>query len=152
MQETSHFDAFDLQNKSIKRRRELLPIWIKVFIWIFFLTALISILILAFGIFLENIDLSLYGLETEKIYSPIGLSVCILYLYKGLVSYGLWFEKDWGPAAGKFDAILGFVVCLFVMFVLPFLTEPHMNLRLEILVLIPYLRSMQKLEHSWKKV
>lgn len=126
--------------------------WIKIFIWIFFLTAFVSILILAFGVFLDETDLSLYGLETDYIYSPIGISICVIYLYKGFVSYGLWFEKDWGPTAGKIDAILGFAVCLFTMLVLPFLTEPRFNLRLEILILIPYLRNMQKLEHSWKRI
>lgn len=132
MEETSQFEAFDLKNRSLKRRRELLPLWIKVFIWIFFLATFVSILILAFGVFLEKTDLSIYGLTTDKIYSPIGISVCTIYICKGWVSYGLWFEKDWGPTAGKIDAILGFGVCIFVMLILPFLTEPHLNLRLEI--------------------
>lgn len=151
MEEQSLFEAFDLQNKPLKRRRKLLPLWIKVFIWIFFFAAFITILILAFGFFLTPFDLSLFGLKTEEIYTPTGIFICILYLYKGAVSYGLWFEKDWGPKAGIIDAFVGFLVCISVMVIIPFFTTPHFNLRLEILILIPYLRSMQKLEYSWKR-
>jgi len=64
----------------------------------------------------------------------------------------LWFEKDWGPKAGKIDAILGFIVCISAMLIIPFLTEPHLNLKLEVVILVPYLRSMQKIEHSWKRI
>jgi len=46
MEEQSAFEAFDLQNKSLKRRRELLPLWIKVFIWLSFLQHLSGVRLL----------------------------------------------------------------------------------------------------------
>ncbi|REC43620.1 hypothetical protein [Chryseobacterium sp. 5_R23647] len=122
MEEKSVFDEFD-NNFNTKRRRNLLPIWIKVFIWLFFAFGFIGILILAFGFFMGKFNLSLYGLETDKAYSLMGFFLTALFILKGIVSYGLWFEQDWGIKIAKIDAIIGLVVCGISMFVLPFFTK-----------------------------
>ena len=41
----------------------------------------------------DKIDLSLYGLTTNNPKSLIGIVVILLFILKGTVSYGLWFEK-----------------------------------------------------------
>ncbi|SKB62148.1 hypothetical protein [Chryseobacterium balustinum] len=147
MEEKSVFDEFD-NNFNTKRRRNLLPIWIKVFIWLFFAFGFIGILILAFGFFMGKFNLSLYGLETDKVYSLMGFFLTALFILKGIVSYGLWFEQDWGIKIAKIDAIIGLVVCGVSMFILPFFTK-NFELRLEVAVLIPYLIKLQKIEKNW---
>lgn len=150
MEEQSAFEEFDIKS-NFARRRSLLPIWIKIFIWLFFFTGIIGVVILAFGFFIKNTELSLYGLETTEPYSLTGLLISFLFIFKGIVSYGLWFEEDWAIKVAKIDAILGFIICGIAMVGLPFFTK-HFTLRFEIAVLIPYFLKLQKIEQNWKRI
>lgn len=147
MEDKSIFEEFD--NKiQIKRRRNLLPLWIKVFIWLFFICGFIGLFVLMFGFFIGNLNLSLYGFETNKAYSLTGISLTTLFILKGITSYGLWYEQDWGLKIAKIDAVIGLVICGISMFVLPFFTK-NFELRLEVVVLILYLVKLQKIEKKW---
>lgn len=150
MEEKSAFDEFDIQTR-ITRRRNLLPIWIKMFVWLFFFGGGIGFIILIFGLFSNNIKLSLYGFETTKVYSLKGLVITSLLIFKGIVSYGLWFEKDWAIKIGKFDAVLGVIICIISMIVMPFFTK-HFELRLEVAVLIPFLMKLENIEKDWQRL
>lgn len=149
MEEQSAFKEFDTKTNSL-RRRNLLPIWIKIFTWIFLFLGLAGILILPFGFFVNEINLSIYGLNTRQPYSLTGLTILFLLIFKGIVSYGLGFEQKWGPSAAIVDAILGLSICGFVMLILPFVSgSRHFTIRFEILVLIPYLTKMLKIKKAW---
>jgi hypothetical protein len=70
--------------------------------------------------------------------------------FKGFAAYSLWFEKANAISIGKIDAVLGVVICIVSMFVLPFVTsDGHFSLRLEIILLIPYYRKLDKIEYEW---
>lgn len=142
----------DLIN-NLKQRRKLLPWWIKVCIWIFLVfTAIIPIAIIL-GALGYKFQISLYGLETNNPISIIGFILMALFLFKGIVSYGLWTSKDWAILLGLIDAILGLLVCSFAMFIYPFigLTEGNVSsFRLEILFLIPYLIKLLRIKGNWK--
>ena len=76
MEEKSNFEEFD--NLEIKhQRRKLLPIWIKVFIWIFFFFGAIGLLMLLLIPFTNTMDLSLYGLTTNNPKSLIGILISL---------------------------------------------------------------------------
>lgn len=150
MEEQSAFEEFDVKSNFV-RRRSLLPDWIKIFTWLFFFTGIIGVIILVFGSFIKNNELSLYGLETTQPYSLTGLLISFLFIFKGIVSYGLWFEENWAIKAAKTDAILGFIICGIVMVVLPFFTK-HFTIRFEIALLIPYLLKLQKIEKNWERI
>lgn len=150
MEEQSAFEEFDVKSNFV-RRRSLLPVWIKIFTWFFLIGGAIAVLILIFGSFLTNISLSLYGLETTEPYSLTGIFISSLFVFKGIVSYGLWFEEDWAIKVAKIDAILGFIICGIVMIVLPFFTK-HFMLRFELAVLIPYFLKLKKIEQNWKRI
>lgn len=142
-----------LKDSTIKRRA-LLPLWIKVFIWLFMITGGISLLGPIAGLLSVSFQVSLYGLESNDPLSPIGLLVSFLFLFKGMVAYGLWTEKDWAVNLGIADAILGITVCCLTMLVLPFVDEEAgftLNLRLELALLIPYLIKLQNIKAAWKK-
>lgn len=150
MEEQSAFEEFDVKSNFV-RRRSLLPGWIKIFTWLFFFTGIIGVIILVFGSFIKNNELSLYGLETTQPYSLTGLLISFLFIFKGIVSYGLWFEENWAIKVAKIDAILGFIICGIVMVVLPFFTK-HFTIRFEIALLIPYLLKLQKIEKNWERI
>lgn len=150
MEEVSQFEEFDYVNTK-NQRRKLLPIWIKVFIWIFFLFGGIGILLLLFAPFSDNIDLSIYGISTTNPKSIAGISIILLFILKGVVSYGLWFEKKWGINIAQIDAVLGIIICTAAMFYSAFYNH-NLSLRLELLLLIPYLIKMIKIKAIWEKI
>ena len=133
-----------------KRRRDLLPVWIKVFIWIFMIFTLLVPVGLVFGLLGQNFNLALYGLETWQPVSVIGIFIMLLFALKGIVAFGLWTEKEWAANLALVDGILGVVVCLFVMVALPLISNGfRVSFRLELLFLIPYLVKIWRIKPTW---
>ena len=135
------------------RRRALLPWWIKVFVWIFMLFGILVPPVIVMGIMGYHFELALYGIETTDPHSLAGLAVTLIFMIKGAVAFGLWTEQDWAVDLGIVDASIGIVVCSLFMLVFPFLNSTnglHINIRLEILILIPYLIKMIKIKQDWK--
>src|SRR5688572_26392220 len=83
----------NLDKQSSIRRRKLLPWWIKVFIWIFMIFGVIAIPAIIIGLMGFSFDISLYGLSTQNPISIVGLSLIVVFLFKGFTSYALWTEK-----------------------------------------------------------
>lgn len=146
------FAEFDTSN-SLTRRRNLLPMWIKIFLWLFLIGGAIAAIQLMAGPFITRTTLSLYGIDATHPYSGTGLLICSLFIYKGIVAYGLWFEQKWAPQAAIIDAIVGIAICLIMMVIIPF-TVPHISftLRLEIIPLYYYLVKMQKIRKTWENL
>ncbi len=135
-----------------ERRRNLLPVWIKIFLWIFVLFGFLGPVGLAFGLLGKDFDLSLYGIETIKPLSVIGVTLISLFALKGLVSFGLWTEKSWAVTLAITDAALGIILCMSVM-ILPLVVENtglDFTVRLELIALIPYLNKMINIKEDWK--
>lgn len=93
MKETSAFEEFETKAHFI-RRRNLLPVWIKIFVWLFLIGGALCVSFLIFGIFSNKIDLSLYGIDANHPYTVPGLIVSFLFIYKGIVAYGLGSNKN----------------------------------------------------------
>ncbi|ATN05507.1 hypothetical protein CRN76_08860 [Chryseobacterium indologenes] len=152
MEMPSNFEEFDKKN-NFARRRSLLPWWIKIFIWFFIFGGVIAVLILGFGYFLNDTNLSIYGLETTQPYSITGFIILFLLIFKGIVAYGLWFEERWAPKAAIADAVLGIIICGIAMFILPFVADSkHFTIRFELVLLIPYLTKIQKVQKTWENI
>lgn len=142
-------------NTTLKRRRELLPVWIKIFIWIFFIFGIFIPVGLVFAVLNKEFQLSLYGLETNSPNSLLGLLLFLLFILKFITAYGLWTERKWAIKLGKIDAILGIAICGFVMIVLPYIAEENtsdLNFRLELIPLIPYLIKMIRIQKEWEEI
>lgn len=143
----NQFDEFD---KPQVIRRKLLPWWIKTFCWIFMLLAVVAVSTLITNLFFSTVDLSLYGFSTNTAYSITGIFIIAIMILKGFAAFSLWFEKPNAISIGKIDAICGVVICVASMFVLPFTSgDGHIQLRLEILLLIPYYIKLNKIEYEW---
>ena len=107
------------------------------------------------GILNVDINLALYGLETTRTFSIIGIIVVLLFALKGMVSFGLWTEKDWAVRLAIIDASVGIGACAIIMIVMPFMPGNHgfsLNLRLELIALIPYLLKMKKIKTEWESM
>ncbi|MGS2727149.1 hypothetical protein ACU8DI_11120 [Psychroserpens sp. BH13MA-6] len=133
------------------RRRKMLPWWIKIFCWIFMLFGILSFVCLILGFTNVKPALAFYGFETNEPFSLNGLIVIAIGILKGITAFGLWFEKDFAVKIGKIDAIIGIALCGISMLVLPFLQEGfNITIRLELLLLIPYLFKLNKIQKEWE--
>ncbi|WP_190277293.1 hypothetical protein [Taibaiella lutea] len=144
---TSIFDNIDQIRLS---RRQLLPWWIKIFCWFFMLIGILAIVCLLISLFGFQPNLSLYGFETHNPYSITGLMIIGLTLLKGIASYALWFEKDFAIKVGVIDAIVGILTCIVSMTMVLITPDTKFIFRLELILLIPYLIKLVKIESKWK--
>lgn len=135
------------------RRRDLLPMWIKIFTWIFLIFGAIVPIILILGIIGMSANLSLYGLETMQPLSLTGIIITILFALKGVVAFGLWTEKEWAVTLAIIDAVIGILVCITIMAIIPLLSKYGMsiNLRLELIPLFLYLIKMREIKSEWSE-
>jgi hypothetical protein len=153
--EDAILDSNLFKQENSKRRRSLFPWWIKTFIWIFLILGSIVPFGLIYGLLGYQFKISLYGFETSNPISIDGLYLSILFLLKGLTAFALWTEKDWAIILGKTDAIIGIILCGYMMIVQPFFniqTGFHLNIRLELILLIPFLIKLDKIKDEWKKL
>lgn len=141
-----------IQQLTAVKRKKLLPWWIKVFMWIFLVFGVFAPLGIIFALLGYDFQLGLYGLDTNQPLSIIGISIILLFMIKGVTSYGLLKETDWSIKIGIIDAIIGIAICVTMMSI-PFLA-PGSNLkfsfRLELLFLIPYLIRLLKIKSAWE--
>lgn len=136
-----------------KTRKDLLPWWIKVFIWIFLIFGAIAPLGLILGILGYKFQMSLYGFETNEAISLIGISMILIFLFKGFTAYSLLKEKNWAINLGIMDAIIGIALCSFAMLYPLFNPDAGVSFtfRLELVLLIPYLLKLLKIKRDWEK-
>ena len=137
-----------------KKRKQLLPVWIKIFMWLFLAFGLIAPLALIFGLSGFNFRLSLYGFFTNEPFSIIGMGIIILFLLKGIVSFGLLMEKSWAVKLGLVDAALGILICSYVMVysIVKPVPGSAINFRLELVALIPYFIKFKKIKTDWENM
>lgn len=139
---------------SPKRRKQLLPWWIKVFMWIFLVIGAFVPVAVIIGILGYNFQVSLYGLETNDPLSIIGILLVSVFLFKGITSYSLLREWDYAITLAIIDAILGIIICTALMLYPVIFTEDKVTFvfRLELLFLIPYLIKMLKIKPEWENI
>ena len=142
----------DIIEINTKKRKQLLPVWIKIFMWLFLAFGLIAPLALIFGLSGFNFQLSLYGFFTNEPFSIIGMGIVILFLLKGIVSLGLLMEKSWAVKLGLVDAALGILICSYVMVysIVKPVPGSAINFRLELVALIPYFVKFKKIKIDWE--
>ncbi|MFZ6052044.1 hypothetical protein [Halocola ammonii] len=134
-------------------RKELLPIWIKVFSWIFLVLGAFVPVAVVFGILGYSFSLSIYGLETISPFSLDGLMIMALMSFKAFVALGLITKKDWAVNLALIDGAVGILFCGFMMLVYPFLLNNGLsfNIRLELVALIPYFIKMKSIRKKWQE-
>ena len=131
-------------------RKTLIPLWIKIFSWIFIVFGLVTPIVFILGIITHGFELSLYGLEATSPYSILGVLITILYIFKGIVAYGILKHENWAINAGVVDAVAGIVICVIVMVYPADAPETKNYFRLELAALIPYLIKFLKIKDQWQ--
>jgi hypothetical protein len=131
------------------KRSKLIPVWIKVFSWIFIVFGALAPIGFIFGLLGYNMDLSLYGLETNVPLSILGVSVMMLFLFKGVTAFGLLKEKDWAINLAIADAVVGMSICVLFM-IYKILYFSSISLRLELALLIPYFLKIRSIKNQWE--
>lgn len=141
-------DNFD-ENQII--RRKLLPLWIKIFCWLFILGAIMTVPILIMGSLGMSALISFYGFSTQSPFSFTGILLIIVFLYKGIVAYSLWFEKDYAISLAKIDVAIGIILCILSMIIMPLIDKNNFQLtfRLEIIILLLFYNKLNKIEYKW---
>jgi hypothetical protein len=149
MEDKNYLDEFLPETIVAVRRRKLLPVWMKIFIWIFLVIGVCSVPGFIAGLFGFSFSIAIYGFDTNEPTSTTGIFLLLIFLLKGMVAYALWFEKDWAINLGLFDAFLGIAVCIALMIFQLTRDGLHFEFRLEILVLIPYLIKLYRIRKPW---
>ena len=138
-----------LEKEISLERRKLLPLWIKIFIWVFMIFGGFAVLAFIGGLFSLNFESSLYGLETNAPLSSTGLLIFFLFLLKGIVAFALWTEKDLAVYLGIADAIIGIAVCTAIMIYPSLSSGQRFSFRLELILLIPFLIKLLSIKNAW---
>jgi len=149
-------DSFGSELQVLPRRRALLPWWVKLFIWIFMVAGLLAVPIFILIVTKKNSNylISLYGLTSKSPFSFLGILLTMVLVFKGIVSFSLWTERNWAVSLAIFDAIMGIIICLFAMLKFQFLgslPEDSFNFRPEILILILFLLKLINIRSEWHK-
>ena len=138
-----------VQENGILRKR-MLPLWIKIFTWIFLIISAFAPIVFVLGLMGFTAQLALYGLETNEPLSLIGIVITALFIIKGITAFGLLKEKDWAIKIGIADAIIGIVICTLVMLYPMINSDSKFSLRIELVALIPYLLKLLKIKIQWE--
>jgi hypothetical protein len=127
-------------------RKQMIPMWIKVFGWLFIVFGgLVAIIGLFSAITGTEGSYSLYGIEHEgPVYSPISLLIVALFVAHAVCAFGLLFAQPWGPKSCLFLGYISVAICLYTM-----LMGEGVEIRLELIVLIPYLIKLHKIKATW---
>ena len=129
-------------------RKALIPLWIKIFSWIFLLFGIIAPVGFLFSLFDHSFYLSLYGFQTNNPLSILGLLIITLFILKGTVAFGILSFKSWAVKLAIIDAIIGIAACTFSMIYVIY--NQNFSFRLELIALIPYLIKMRKIKSDWE--
>ena len=143
----------NFQNKTFYQRRDLLPKWIKAFCWLFMITGSFVPVALILGVFGLKFQLAFSGMETNEPLSMTGMILLLYFALKGIAAFGLWTGKIWAIKLGQVDAVIGIIICIFFMFIYPFIDDKpgfSVDLRLELVLLIPYLLKLNKIKFDWE--
>lgn len=130
-------------------RRQLVPLWIKVFGWLIMLLGvampftIVACLITGLPMTVSFLGLGHHGLP----WHPMALLVMALALMHAVAAYGLLFGKDWGVQACMAVGFIGVLACLGGMGYS--LLQGQLNLRLELVLQALFLRKLDKIRPLW---
>lgn len=153
-QDVTIFD--DVHDSSAISRSNMIPKWIRFFCWVFVIFSPLGIIVSIVAL-IWNLDssLSLYGFTTygtNFLYSAISFGVMVL---NGTTAFGLLTERDWAVKLAIADAIVGILLCILSYVAAAGVVSPGISvgfhLRLEILLLIPFLVRMVRIRHDWEE-
>lgn len=130
-------------------RKNLIPLWIKVFGWMFMAMGVVIPLLAVFAAVTgQPASYEVFGLRYHgSPFHPMALVISAILVSLAVSAYGLLFGKPWGVNACLVTGYGGVAICLLTM--VYSLSQGTFNLRLELLVHIPYLRKLHQIKPLW---
>ena len=127
-------------------RKQLVPIWIKVFGWFFMVVAALMAPYMIWSIIAgTDIEMELFGVSyAGPAANPYAFIVFALFAFLGFTAYGLLFGKDWGVTGCLVNGYLGLGICILTM-----ILSGGTNIRAEPIVHFFYLRRLHKIRKPW---
>lgn len=116
--------------------------------WIFLIMGAIVPFVFLIGILNGHFETSCYGMESTDALSATGIFILAIILLKGITALGLLKEQNWAIKLAIADAIIGILVCIFMMVS----GDKRHSLRFELVALIPYLLKMLKIKSEWESI
>jgi hypothetical protein len=132
----------------VQPRRMLLPLWVKIFIWIFIVLGAITPIGYILGSMGANFHFSIFGLDSNEPFSIQGMILFCLFVYNGIVAYMLWTEKKLAVAMALVAAYLNGLVCVGTMAMA--LTNGNINLRLELIPIFFFIKKLRSIRDIWQ--
>lgn len=131
-------------------RKKLIPMWIKVFGWIFILMGIaVPILPIAAPILGQPATYEIFGLRyVGSPFHPMALLISAIVLSLSVSAYGLLFGKPWGLKACLATGYGGLIICLATM-AYSVVALSVLTIRLELIAQIPYLLKLHKVRPLW---
>lgn len=131
-------------------RKQLVPLWIKIFGWIFMVMGgVVPLLAIVAGAMGQTASYEIFGLQHRgSPLHPLALLISALFVSLAVSAYGLLFGKPWGVDACMATGFVGVALCLGTSVYSIFQGAP--NLRLELLVQVPYLLKLRKIKPLWQ--
>ena len=130
-------------------RKSLVPLWIKIFGWLFIFLGVTAPLGYAYTLLSQSDgEFGLLGLEaTGSTLSFTALFLMLVFVSFGVSAYGLLFGKMWGVKACLVSGYIGVGIAIYSMGM--GLMNNGVEVRLELLIQIPYLIKLHKLKALW---
>lgn len=134
-------------------RRALVPLWIKIFGWLFMAMGLaVPVLDVVVTILGQPASYALFGLQHHgSPFHPVALVISAITLSLAVSAYGLLFGRAWGLNACLVTGYGGAAICIATM-VYSLFSENSLTIRLELLVHLPYLMRLHKIKPLWSGV
>ena len=135
----------------MKKRKEILPKWIRFFAWIFLFFGIAPVIFLIGLTGKASINVTVFGLEYSGYSSlnPIVIWGTVIFSMAATVSYGILWGKSWAINLAIVYAILALSTNAFA--VVFRLTKDELYIPLEPLVLIPFLVVLIRKKDEWKR-
>lgn len=131
-------------------RKKLIPLWIKIFGWLFIVMGVaVPLLPLVTAFLKQPATYEIFGLSyAGSPFHPMALLISAIVLALSISAYGLLFGKPWGLKACLVTGYGGIIICLATM-VYSLVALSALSIRLELLAQIPYLLKLHKLKPLW---
>ncbi|NGN98856.1 hypothetical protein G5S52_14740 [Grimontia sp. S25] len=131
-------------------RRGLVPLWMKIFGWIFISLGVIAAIILLLSFLVDDFEVNFdfLGLTySGSEVTPKLLLIVSISMFFAVSAFGLVRGKSWGLMTCIANGFLGLVICGYVMAMS--LSEGTIYIRFEPIVQVIYLIKLFKIKSQW---
>ncbi len=132
-------------------RKSLMPWWMKLFCWIVAINAFFLMLLMLLSFVQgEAVILGMYRwrFEVVNFKSPVVILSNLMILFKAVVAYMLWFEKEKAIWFGKTDVLISVIFYIILIFD-SLINSGSIRIPVEGILLIPYYFWLHKNEYPW---